>query len=758
VLYQHRQEQPYTLVICEKPAAALRIAEALGTANLKILRLDIQTREKTKGLQTPVFHATDVNGTKFLICSAIGHLYGLVDRRNNRDIYPVFDVKWVPIVRKKGALDTKKATAAKQIISTIAMLSLKASRFIHACDYDQEGELIGYNILQYACENRYEKSMRAKFSTLTDEEIRKSFDNLFKPRAMLAEAGKTRHIIDFIYGINLSRALTQSFKVSNLGKKYYNLSIGRVQGPTLAFVVDREMEIRTHIPVPYWDIQAEFENNGQIIEFQYHKHRLRSLSEALSIVQACENQSGKVIEATSTTTPFKAPAPFNLGDLQKEAYRLFKFSPNYTLTIAEKLYLSALICYPRTSSQKLPPSINYKKIISDLSELCLNVPFHRNEGLVYEGNHSTYKNLAASLLCEGPLSPNEGNKTDPAHPAIYPTGQKPKGKLDIADVQLFDLIIKRFFATFGKPALIKLTTITIQVKDKYLFRTNSRKTIHEGWLLYYTPYVIVTNTDTKREIMDLHIGHALKNINIKMVEKFSQAPPRFNQATLLEQMEKDNIGTKATRSDIISTLFKRNYISNISTPQVRKANDQQKRSPSVGIEATDIGFEIIQSMRNYVPEVVSKDLTRFTDAQLDRIEAGKIRSTAVLEGAVHKLNETLLSFKQNEIDIGRQISDAITITRMRQQRQTILGSCPVCIVGQLKVIWSSRTKKRFAGCSNYVYAKCKATAPLPQSGSLRTIGKSCPICRWPIVKATYFHRNRSWKFCINIQCPAKKAD
>jgi DNA topoisomerase I len=258
--------------------------------------------------------------------------------------------------------------------------------------------------------------------------------------------------------------------------------------------------------------------------------------------------------------------------------------------------------------------------------------------------------------------------------------------------------------------------------------------------------------------MDLRIGDALNNINIKMVEKLSQAPPRFNQATLLEQMEKDDIGTKNTRSDIISTLFKRNYISNISTPQIRKANDQQKRSPSVGIEATDIGFEIIQSMRNYVPELVSKDLTRFTDAQLDQIEAGKIRSTAVLEGAVHKLNETLLSFKQNEIDIGRQISDAITITRMRQQRQTILGSCPVCIVGQLKVIWSSRTKKRFAACSNYVYAKCKATAPLPQSGSLRTIGKSCPICRWPIVKATYFHRNRSWKFCISIQCPAKKAD
>jgi DNA topoisomerase I len=140
------------------------------------------------------------------------------------------------------------------------------------------------------------------------------------------------------------------------------------------------MEIRTHIPVPHWDIQSNFERDGQIIEFQYHKHRIRTLLEALSIVHACKNQSAKVIEAN------KAPTPFNLGDLQKEAYSFFKFSPIYTLTIAEKLYLSALIFYPRTSSQKLPPSVDYKKTISDLSELSLNVPFHKNEGMVNEAN------------------------------------------------------------------------------------------------------------------------------------------------------------------------------------------------------------------------------------------------------------------------------------------------------------------------------------------------------------------------------------
>ena len=211
--------------------------------------------------------------------------------------------------------------------------------------------------------------MRAKFSTLTDDEIRHSFDNLLKPITRLADAGKSRHMIDFIYGVNLSRALTQSFKNSSDGKMYYNLTIGRVQGPTLAFVVDREIEIRSHIPVPYWTITGEFEKDGHIVHAYYYPQKLDSLHKATLIVNACKNQDGKVTEIKVQKITLKPPYPFNLGDLQKEAYRVFKFSPSYTLSVAEKLYLSALISYPRTSSQKLPVSINYRKIVSGLSKI-----------------------------------------------------------------------------------------------------------------------------------------------------------------------------------------------------------------------------------------------------------------------------------------------------------------------------------------------------------------------------------------------------
>ena len=139
----------------------------------------------------------------------------------------------------------------------------------------------------------------------------------------------------------------------------------------------------------------------------------KNIISTTSIVNACTKQDGRITKIEKQKVTLKAPTPFNLGDLQKEAYRVFRFSPSYTLSIAEKLYIATLISYPRTSSQKLPTSINYKKIISNLSKI--GYP---------------YTNLAATLLARDHLSANEGSKTDPAHPAIYPTGEKPKDNLD----------------------------------------------------------------------------------------------------------------------------------------------------------------------------------------------------------------------------------------------------------------------------------------------------------------------------------------
>jgi DNA topoisomerase-1 len=142
------------------------------------------------------------------------------------------------------------------------------------------------------------------------------------------------------------------------------------------------------------------------------------------------------------------------------------------------------------------------------------------------------------------------------------------------------------------------------------------------------------------------------------------------------------------------------------------------------------------------------------EEQLEEIESGKAKSEFVIEYAIAKLKEAITPFKEKEIEIGNQITQAVDITRNKQE--IVLGTCPVCGSGDLKIIRSGTTKKRFVGCSNYASNKCKATAPLPQKPSIKTTGKICSICQWPILEAIYTRRTRRyWQFCINTKCPTK---
>src|ERR1041385_1417684 len=174
----------YRLVICEKPAAATRIAEILGDKSIRAINT-------ASGI--PIFDILGRNEEHYVICSALGHLYNLVPLKKNRKIYPVFESEWRP--RRLGM--SKGANKIDSILTEIADVSKRASGYIHACDYDLEGELIGFNVLQFACGNKYGKSKRAKFSTLTEPDIKNSFSNLLTPDISLAKAGRTRHRLDF---------------------------------------------------------------------------------------------------------------------------------------------------------------------------------------------------------------------------------------------------------------------------------------------------------------------------------------------------------------------------------------------------------------------------------------------------------------------------------------------------------------------------------------------------------------------------------
>ncbi|ALI37411.1 DNA topoisomerase 1 [Candidatus Nitrosocosmicus oleophilus] len=735
-----------------------------------------------------------MNGQDYIICHALGHLYGLSDNnKGSRKAFPVLDPTWLPlsILKKKGPSSKYLAFKIEKILREISQISKNASGFIHACDYDQEGEVIGYNILEHACHHKYSISKRAKFSSLTDEEIIQSFNNLLPPNEKLKDAGTSRHMIDFIYGINLSRALTNSVNkkkesAGEIKKGYQQLSIGRVQGPTLAFVVEREKEIENHIFEPYWNVIADFKKNNQIIKTYYYPQRIDTKPVAENIVNSCKNQLGKVTNIKIIKTSIRPPIPFNLGDLQKEAYRLFRFTPSYTLSIAEKLYLAALISYPRTSSQKLPSPINYEKIIKAVSTLNNNL--HQDSSYGNKtGSILSYSEISIKLLANKTLKPNEGKETDPAHPAIYPTGQKPKQKLEDSELKLLDLIIRRFFSAFGKDASSSQSTVTITVKDKYTFKAEEKKIVFEGWIQYYRPYFDLSGFVNLDSLSFLKPDDILENIKMELLEKFTQPPPRYNQSTLLQKMEREKIGTKATRSEIIGTLFKRNYITNLVPPattatnqsvtydsKISKnypiSNNQKVKTSKLeytgvqksGLRPTEIGIAIVSSMKKYIPNIVSTSLTQDMETQLEQIESGNSTSIQVVEKARTQIKEAIQSFNINETKIGQEISLALEANRTTNpSRKPIalvaLGTCPVCKNGNLIVKKAIKSKKRFAGCTSYASTKCLATSPLPQKGTIKSTGKRCEKCNWPIIIASGNNQGKKyqWEFCINSQCPLK---
>lgn len=677
----------YLLVVCEKPDAARRVASSLGGV-VKAERVD-----------DVVVYRVDGDMGRYVVCAASGHLYTVWDVDVRKSGYPVLDVGWYPL----HTVDRSKKRVGK-LIKVISELAEGAAGFINACDYDVEGETIGYNILRYACGGKEASALRVKFSTLTVEELREAFAKPFPiPVNRLAEAGRTRHIVDFLWGVNLTRALTEAY--SSQGG-YRTLSVGRVQGPTLAYIVDRECEIRWFVPTPYWSISVLLDKDGFLFRASYVVERVERLAEAQAIEAGCRGRKGVVRDVNKQIIHQHPPTPFNLGDLQHEAYRVFGFSPSLTLRLAESLYLKALISYPRTSSQKLPPSIGYHKIFSSLQRL------------------ERYRSDVSELLTK-PLKPFEGKEEDPAHPAIYPTGEPPQG-LDERQSKLYDLVVRRFLAVFGGYAVRERVTADIEV-GSYLFKVSGRRTVEEGWIRYYRAYASVEDNPLPL----LEEGDRLRVVSLDVAEKFEQPPPRYNQSSLLAKMEKEGVGTKATRAEVIDTLYQRGYI--------------------VGsrIKATDLAFSVVEAMKEYSPNIVSTEMTREIERALDEIERGKVSGAEVIEKAASHLLLALEGLKAAEEDLASRVREA---AKASLAAEDVIGGCPVCKEGQLKVLRSKKTGKRFVGCTNYK-GGCRASTPLPQKGKVRSLSRRCKECGWPMVAITF--GRYPWKMCVNPSCPAK---
>ncbi|MGM5480646.1 MAG: DNA topoisomerase I [Nanobdellota archaeon] len=681
----------YELIITEKPSQAKKIAESLSEGKPIV--------KKEKGVSH--FILTH-KGKDIVIAPAVGHVYALSETEKSFS-YPSYDIKWYP-----SHTVNKDASYTSKYLSAIKKLAKNADSFTVATDFDVEGEVIGLNLVRYACKQKDAKRM--KFSTLTKPDLIASYDKKLPHLEWgQAYAGETRHFLDWMYGINISRALSSAIRKAGLFK---SLSSGRVQGPALKLLVDKEKEIQKFKPVPYWQIIFEGSIKEEVITAEHHKGKLWDEAEAKEKYKKVKDNDGTIVDKKASQKTSQPPYPFDLTTLQTESFRSLHIKPKDTLAIAQELYTKGYTSYPRTSSQQLPKELGYKKLLENLKR------------------HPIYKSHAEKLLSQGQLKPNNGKKTDPAHPAIYPTGIIPDSStLDNRHLRVYDLIVRRFLATFSTPAIRETTKIHIDVSGE-LFIGKGTRTVKQGWFEEYGYHVkLEEQTVPKVEIQD-NIKHKKTILDAKE----TKPPKRFTPSSLIKELEKRNLGTKATRAAIIETLFKRGYVSEKT------------------LQPTEIGIRTIEVLDKYVPDIVKEELTRMFEEEMDLIREQKKTESEVLGEAKKELDKILSQFKKQEKDIGGELRNSLKET---QEKENTIGDCPVCKEGKLMIRYSKKTKQKFIGCSNY--PECKAIFSLPGDGkNVRPTKKMCEECGYPMIEVGSGRKQKT--VCFNMDCPAKKRE
>ena len=520
------------VVVAEKPKQARRLREAFKRHHISVDK----------------------------VVAASGHIYEL------RPVgeWPYRQFRWVchrPGVEKR----IKKQLAG-----------LKPAEVVIATDYDREGSAVGYNILRFTfmdgdCGELLERATRMHFSTLTLRELAESFRRRFPlVQDRLVYAGLARAWLDAAFGFNLSVALQKL-----MGKRW--LSMGRVQGPTLMLVYKRWQERENFRPEQYWFVQARLEARG--VEFTAEARLKEKIMPPEGVDEA-------EVVAVDEKPKERFLAPFNLEDLQAEAARLLNMRPYTTQTIAQKLYMCALVSYPRTDSQRFRGD----------STWVLNLLSH-----VYP--------IARRLVGS---KPHGGAKDDPAHPCIYPTGlPEPKHRLNDRELALWHLIAKRFLAAHMPPLRYYAVHAKVRLCEGLVVEAGGWHVLEPGFAGWYP-------IRWRQAMPRLAEGDKVKVLGVHGEWRMTQPPPQYTQAMLVKRLAQLGIGTKSTRAPTISKLIRRHYL--------------RERRGRIGINP--LGRQVVELVSRKYPDIVSPDLTRQMETWLDEIARGKLDWRWVKEKAI----------------------------------------------------------------------------------------------------------------------------
>lgn len=672
-----------TLIICEKDNAAKRIAAILSKNNFQ-----------TENYKKVPYYIYKDNGKDCVIVGLRGHILNLD--------YPKEYNQWRKVDPKELIrLNPEKQVTLKNIVTLLKKLAKEHKDAIIATDYDREGELIGVEGLDILKQgNPKIDPSRARFSSLTKNEIEDAFKKLTTIDYNLSSSAETRQLIDLAWGASLTRFV--SMASNRMGKDF--LSVGRVQSPTLSLIVDKEKEIKAFVKKPYWEIELQLDGKTENpVKAKHVKDRFwekKAAEEVYARVQEAKDAVVKKVDTKDRTE--SPPPPFNTTSFLRAATGM-GLSAARAMSIAEDLYTQGLISYPRTDNTVYPKSLNLKEILQTLAK-------------------GEFGDLAVKLLEKKTLKPTRGKKSATDHPPIHPVDLAKKSKIDNQHWKIYELVVRRFMATLADPYKNKFIEALFDV-NKEDFRATGVKVTYLGWREFYT-----YGGNRERELPDLTKGDSLAILDSELMSKETKPPKRFTQGSLIQEMDKLGLGTKSTRHEIIQKLYDRGYIVN--------------RPP----EPTLMGFAVADALESYADPITHSNMTSRLENDMDEIASGKIKQEDVVNESQDMLEEVFSALEKNKNEIGESIKAAL-------KEQSTIGTCPWC--GHDMLITQSRWGKRFVSCS--FFPQCRNSYPLPQKGKVIPLGKACEHCRSPVVQIQS-RRKKPWEICVNLNCPGREKE
>ncbi|MCU0785816.1 MAG: DNA topoisomerase III [Verrucomicrobia bacterium] len=611
-----------TLIIAEKPSVASDIAKALG------------------GFKKIEDH---FESDQFVLSSAVGHLLQLVLPEGVEAVRGKWTFKHLPVIPPHFDLRPIEKSESRLRVLSKLIKRKDVTALINACDAGREGELIFRNIVKHT--KAKQPIQRLWLQSMTPAAIREGFAQLRDDASVrpLADAAVCRSESDWLVGINGTRAMT-AFNSKTGG--FHLTTVGRVQTPTLAILVEREERIKKFVSRDYWEIHGTFgaqagEYPGRWFDEKFAKkegddqfkpERVWELKFAEAIREKCLGKPGVVTEESKPTTSL-SPLLYDLTSLQREANGRFGFSAKNTLGLAQALYeRHKVLTYPRTDSRALPE--DYLETVKTTMGMLA-------------GTH--YSTFAEQILKSGWVRPNKrifNNAKVSDHFAIIPTSLAPK-HLSEPEQKLYDLVTKRFLAIFYPAAEFLVTTRITRVESEP-FKSEGKVMVNAGWLAVYGKEA---ESDDTPSLVPVKPNETVKTEKVEVEANQTKPPPRYSEATLLSAMEgagklvedeelreamiEKGLGTPATRAQIIEGLIWEKYVH-------RHGRE---------LQPTAKAFSLITLLRGLeIPELVSPELTGDWEFKLRLMARGKLKREDFMKEIEDATREIVAKAKRHESD------------------------------------------------------------------------------------------------------------